>query len=113
MELRGSREAAMPRKPFSIEELHAIFEEVKADEFLRPLIVTTVCTAMPRGDRFLLKWADVDMEGGFITVKTSKTGETVLIPIFRQLRENYGRGPGMGIMCFQRRRRSTSTQNTI
>lgn len=93
-------EVAVPRKPFSIEELHAIFEEVKADEFLRPLIVTAVCTAMRRGDCCLLKWADVDMEGGFITVKTSKTGETVLIPIFPQLLEELRQRPRDGEYVF-------------
>jgi integrase len=46
-----------------------------------------MCTAMRRGDCCLLKWKDVDLKEGFITVKTAKTGETVDIPMFPMLRE--------------------------
>src|SRR5208282_2661257 len=73
------------RQPFTPEELGAINEAAKADEFIRPIIVVGICTAMRRGDCCLLKWEDVDMNNGFITVKTSKTGQTVTIPIFPML----------------------------
>lgn len=42
---------------------------------------------MRRGDCCLLSWADVDLHDGFITVKTSKTGETVDIPMFGLMRD--------------------------
>lgn len=35
----------------------------------------------------MLAWKDVDLERGFITVKTAKTGQTVSIPIFGLLRD--------------------------
>jgi integrase len=70
------------RKPFTPEELKAILEEAKDDDFIRPIIITGMCTAMRRGDCCLLKWKDVDMARRFITVKTAKTGQTVTIPIF-------------------------------
>jgi len=73
------------RLPFTPEELAAITEAARADEFIRPIIVMGMCTAMRRGDCCLLKWEDVDMNNGFITVKTSKTGQTVTIPIFPML----------------------------
>jgi integrase len=41
-----------------------------------------MCTAMRRGDCCLLKWESVDLPRRFIRVKTSKTGESVQIPIF-------------------------------
>ncbi|ACB77625.1 tyrosine-type recombinase/integrase [Opitutus terrae] len=74
------------RKPFSVEELSLLEEKAQADPFIYPLIVTGMCTAMRRGDCCTLRRSSVDLEGGFVTVKTAKTGETVQIPIFPLLR---------------------------
>lgn len=74
------------RKPFSVEELSLLEEKAKANPFIYPLVVTGMCTAMRRGDCCTLLRSSVDLEGGFITVKTAKTGETVQIPIFPLLR---------------------------
>ena len=73
------------RIPYSPEELAAITESAKADDFIRPIIIVGMCTAMRRGDCCLLEWKDVDLKNRFITVKTSKTGQTVSIPIFPML----------------------------
>ena len=70
------------RKPYSPEELAAILDAARTDDFIRPVLVTGICTAMRRGDCCLLPWKDVDLKQGFITVKTAKTGQTVSIPIF-------------------------------
>lgn len=70
------------RKPFTPEELKLILEAAKEDDFIRPILVVGICTAMRRGDCCLLSWKDVDLERRFITVKTAKTGQTVSIPIF-------------------------------
>jgi integrase len=75
------------RKPFTAEELKAILDAVQEDRLMRPLILVGVCTAMRRGDACLLKWEAVDLVNDYITVKTSKTGETVDIPILALLRE--------------------------
>lgn len=69
------------RQPFSPDELKAIIDELPHHEFIRPIIITGMCTAMRRGDCCLLKWEDVDMKEGFVRVKTSKTGVTVDIPL--------------------------------
>ena len=45
-----------------------------------------MCTAMRRGDCCTLLRSSVGLEGGFVTVKTAKTEETVQIPIFPLLR---------------------------
>ncbi len=79
------------REPFTVEELKAITEACAGDDFIRPVIVTGMCTAMRRGDCCLLRWEDVDLPAGFITVKTAKTGETVDIPVFPMLREELQR----------------------
>ena len=70
------------RQPFSPEELRDILEKAEKDSFIKPIIITGVCTALRRGDCCLLKWKDVDMAKRFLNVKTSKTGQTVAIPIF-------------------------------
>ncbi len=75
------------RTPYKVEELDVILQHAKEDRFIYPLIVTGMCTAMRRGDCCKLLRESVDLESGFITVKTSKTGETVQIPIFPLLRE--------------------------
>ena len=88
------------RIPFTPEELKAIMDVARDDEFIRPILVTGICTAMRRGDCCLLEWPDVDMERRFITVKTAKTGQTVSIPIFPmlhdELKELAGTGHGKG-----------------
>lgn len=78
---------AIFRTPYKVEDLDLILKQAKNDPFIYPLIVTGMCTAMRRCDCCNLKRDDVDLDGGFITVKTSKTGETVQIPIFPLLRE--------------------------
>ena len=79
------------RKPFSPEELGAILEAVKDDAFIRPILITGICTAMRRGDCCLLRWRDVDTGNRFIRVKTAKTGQTVEIPMFPMLCEEIAR----------------------
>ena len=74
------------RIPFTPEVLGAIAEAAK-DEEIRSIIILGMCTAMRRGDCCLLEWKDVDLANRFITVKTSKTGQTVSIPIFPMLEE--------------------------
>ncbi len=79
------------RVPFNPEELKAIVDAAQADDFIRPVLMTAICTAMRRGDCCLLKWKDVDLDRRFITVKTAKTGQTVSIPIFPMLYDELNR----------------------
>ena len=79
------------REPFTVEQLKAIVEACAADDFIRPIIITGMCTAMRRGDCCLLKWEDVDEKAGFLSVETAKTGERVDIPIFPMLAEELNR----------------------
>jgi integrase len=70
------------RHPFAVDELQAIFDAAKANEpLIYSLAVTAACTAMRKKDCCHLRWSDVDMVEGFITVKTSKTGQVVDIPL--------------------------------
>lgn len=79
-------ENSIPRKPFTHEELHRLFEASKADAEIHALIVTGACTALRRGDACCLKWEDVNLAANRIRVQTRKTGERVVIPILPDLR---------------------------
>jgi integrase len=103
------------REPFTVEELKAITEACADDDFIRPVIVTGMCTAMRRGDCCLLKWKDVDLKEGFIRVKTAKTGQTVDIPMFPMLREELiqaQKAAGKSKFCFPARQRCTPITRT-
>lgn len=83
------------REPFSVEELQAIFAAAwESDRMIYSIAVTAACTAMRKKDCCHLRWADVDLESGFVTVKTSKTRVTVDIPIADMLREEIERHQG-------------------
>ena len=76
-------ENTIHRRPFTGEELEAVFAAAReVDPELFPVIVAAACTALRRGDVARLRWDALDMDAGFATVKTTKTGETVEIPIF-------------------------------
>lgn len=88
------------RMPLTETEVKRLLDVAKTDEFCRPLIVCGLSTAMRRGDCCLLKWADVHMDGPHpsINVKTGKTGETVIIPLYRALMQELevARGRSLG-----------------
>jgi integrase len=88
----------MHRQPFTQAELNAILS--KCDDLLRPVFLTAMCTAMRRGDCAMLKWESVDLEHGFISVKTSKTGELAEIPLFPLLRAELEKLPRKSIYVF-------------
>lgn len=75
------------RKPFSAEEIQTILVASSDDALMRPMIVTALATALRLGDLAQLKWSDVDLEAGFIAVRSSKTGESVEIPILPALHD--------------------------
>lgn len=77
---------ATHRRPFTADELRALFDASKGDAFLHPLVVTAACTGMRRGDVASLRWSDVHLAEDLVTVKTSKTGAGVEIPVFPPLR---------------------------
>ncbi|MDD4871584.1 MAG: site-specific integrase [Kiritimatiellae bacterium] len=87
MNAKGRTGETIHREPFKPDEIKAVLEAAQGDELMRPLITTALCTAMRRGDCALLKWSNVNLTDGFITIKTSKTGESVEIPIMPPLRD--------------------------
>lgn len=81
-EIMPKETETVSRQPFSLDELTAIFEAAReTDPLIYSLAVTAACTAMRQKDCCFLRWDDVDLKAGFITVKTSKTGQEVDIPL--------------------------------
>ncbi len=80
-------EGTIHRKPFTADELFRLIDVARGDSFMHPLIVAAACTGMRRGDVCQLRWSDIDLEAGIVSVKTSKTAATVEIPLFNPLRE--------------------------
>lgn len=74
------------RKPLNPVEVDRLLIEAKADPFVYPLIVTALSTGLRRGDVCRLKWSSVNLKKGALTVKTSKTGAGVTLPIMDTLR---------------------------
>lgn len=95
---KNGESGVVHRKPFTPDELRALLDAARDDALMFPLIVTAACSGMRRGDVCGLKWSDVDLAGGMLAVKTSKTEAAVEIPIFPPLlavlEERGGRGRG-------------------
>ena len=53
----------------------------KDDDFILALFAIGTCTGLREGDICTLRWSEVDLESGWITRRTSKTGSIVTIPI--------------------------------
>lgn len=45
-----------------------------ANQYLKPIIIIALVTAMRRGEILSLKWSDLDLQRGLITVDNTKTG---------------------------------------
>ena len=89
--IQPKKKDVIHRKPYTQEDLKAILETAEGDDFIRPIIITGICTAMRRADCCGLKWADVNLAENFINVTTQKTDTRVDIPIFPLLRKELDR----------------------
>lgn len=86
---------SIPRRPLTASDVAALWKTAKAHDAtydtplkLHPLAVTASCTGMRIGDCCNLKWSNVHLDAKpnpLITVTTAKTGQTVTLPIFKEL----------------------------
>lgn len=75
------------RDAFTPEELKKIGEASRTnDPFVFALFVLGMGTGLREGDICTLRWQEVDLAGGWITRRMSKTGKLVRIPIMPSLR---------------------------
>ena len=79
--------AKVERRPLTQAELARLFAATEDAPALHGLVVAAACTGMRIGDCCRLKWADVDLRGGFIDTVTAKAGVRVTVPIFAPLRK--------------------------
>jgi integrase len=74
------------RRPLTDTELQTLLETARGDAMLYPLAVCAAATGLRIGDVCLLRWASVDLRGGWVSVATGKTGAQIEAPIFADLR---------------------------
>lgn len=67
------------REAFTESELKAIRDN--SDDFIRPLFIIAVATALREGDICTLKWNEVDLRNEVIIKRMRKTGNVVEIPM--------------------------------
>lgn len=76
------------RVPLTEGQLARLFDLTRREApAIYPLVVCAACTGLRIGDVCALKWEDVDLDDGLITLRTSKTKKRVTLPIFARLRE--------------------------
>ena len=75
-------EEEIHHKPLDRAQLGKLYAAAKNDELLYSLAVTCASTGLRVGDACVLKWSDVDLDGGVITLTAQKTGARVGVPIF-------------------------------
>ncbi len=83
--LAGVSETTIHRMPLSDPELDAVLGLAHGD--VRGILVCGANTAMRLGDCCALRWGSVDVDNGFIDVRTHKSGARVRIPILPALQE--------------------------
>jgi len=67
---------------------------------LRPIIITALGTGMRRGEILSLKWSDVDLVRGIITVSMSKSGKPRKVPMSGSVAAALGALPRRGEYVF-------------
>ena len=83
----GGGAVTVHKRPLTAEELERLFEAARPDPMLYRLTVAAACTGMRIGDVCRLTWRSVDFRSGVLSIRTSKTGKPITIPIFKPLRE--------------------------
>ena len=71
-----------------------------ASPALRPIIIVALGTGMRRGEILALKWADVDLVRGLITITMSKSGKPRKVPMSGSVAEALGAVPRRGEHVF-------------
>jgi integrase len=84
--VKRSKEAPWRHKfVFSEFEIHQLFGA--AAPHLRPILAVAFGTGLRKGDILGLRWKDIDLERGIITLNMQKTEDAIEIPILPMMRE--------------------------
>lgn len=79
-------ETAKARRPFKVDELKAVLEACH-DEW-RSMVLCGLYTGQRLGDLAAITWANVDLDKGFLRLRTQKTGRSILIPLAAPLKDH-------------------------
>jgi integrase len=71
------------------EQLAALMESINEDYDCQAanLMRLALCTGMRRGELFKLKWADIDFERGYLTIRSPKGGKNQVVPLNQAARD--------------------------
>jgi integrase len=83
------------RVPLDAKEIERLLTAAKDDLLAHDLIVTGLSTGLRRGDVCRLRWENVNLRQGVLTLLTSKTQANLYLPILPKLREVLERRIGM------------------
>ena len=84
------KETTKRNRFLSREEIERLLDACGTDQqqrHLKPIVIFAVNTGCRKSEILRLKWQDVDMEHGFITLHNTKNKEMRMIPINEPLRE--------------------------
>ena len=70
---------------FTPEELQIIFEKSKNDDFITGLFTIGLYTGLKEADICLLRWSEVDLDGGIIKLRNRHSHHEIIIPIMPPL----------------------------
>jgi len=85
-------------QPFTQDEMNRILQHSAGA--IHSIFLVGMCTGMRLGDCCQMQWTAVDLQGGFLMVTTSKTGEMAEIPLFPVLRAEIESQPRTGKYVF-------------
>lgn len=86
--LKNMRKYKIEKKPprfLTKDEIKALFEASK-DSHLYPMIACAIYTGMRKSELLRLKWTDIDLSKGVITVSVSKSKNFRVVPIHNDLK---------------------------
>jgi integrase len=79
-----TKASTISHRPYTLEEIERIMHTLADEDFIRPIVITALCTAMRRINCCLLRYEDViwSEKEKRIKVLPAKGGDRVSIPIF-------------------------------
>lgn len=93
------------RRPFTDDELRAIWKAAENDQDLRVLVALGTYSGQRIGDCGCMKWKNVDFERGVLDFVSEKTGAHVILPLHPRLREVLDEVPRNGEYISERNAR--------
>jgi integrase len=85
--LKQDASQANTRRAFTLPELRTVMKEIEGTEWVS-LVRFGLYTGQRLGDLANLRWSQLDLENGEISLTTGKTGRRVLVPVCEALKDH-------------------------